>query len=445
MIHMLRVFSLCFFAIPLSGQELELVKEAPEPTIEETKAFWSKKVQRIASSDGYGFQNPDGSTRVPPIYEELPKVPTSFMITKLHGQFGVIDDQNKILIPFGTYARITMNEGYTISRDEDTWVETIKHQEQIGLIVSKDKKYGLVNPFGKVMIPVQYDQLKGIGEQKYAAYEDGQWKVINNKNVQILPQKFDNIIPMFSDYSRIVMGLHEGLLKAPDTILLEPKYDVIYSGNWPYFDAQLDSLVYQFHIYEHTLTLSDKKPVSVYYESQLAGTPDCASFIRKSKSRGPSQGIYHKDLGWIILPVYDIVMSNIDCKCFIVNSYNNKRAIFDQSGKMILPFDYDLMYPSKRNANMLLAAIGKDYFFMNNNGEHVSNETYIKVEELRDGYYKVLSDRNLYALVNTEGIRITDYLYTGFMNSEKQGIAVRAIKGNITVCIDLEGKEIDCH
>ncbi|MFZ1705432.1 MAG: WG repeat-containing protein [Saprospiraceae bacterium] len=434
---MLRIILIFLFPLVLTAQELEEVKE---PTAQQIQDWKKGKIEFVQQGKLHGFNNPDGSVRIPVIYENLERTPCSFMITKLNGKYGVIDDLNQVLIPFGEYEMIERNEGFSIERDENLWLEKAKNQELIGLWAKKNGKYGVINPNGRVLIDIKYEGIKHVGKGYYAVTEGDKWVIMNKQNQIILDRGFDRIEDLYGDYSKVCVGHLEGLLKIPDTLLLEPIYDRIQSGGWPFIDAQKDSIVWQYHRYDRTFQKSNIKPTKIFYTLPFnPKNPLCDGYKCIVKHSGIGYGVVGQNSTMIIPPLYDYVMASPYCTWFIATK-NQKRGLLNREGVVILPFTYQYLQPCAHSDSLLQANTGNDWYFIKPDGTRISEENYTRIEQLQNGWFAVSRD-HIQALVDPDGHRITDFVYRAMLTPPTDQYVAFAIKGEKQIAIDKMGKE----
>jgi hypothetical protein len=439
--YMLRILLFLFFPMVLTAQVIE-VEEVKEPTAEQMQEWQKDKIKFIQRGKLCGFNNPDGSVRIPVIYENLETTPSSFMVTKLNGKYGVIDDLNHVLIPFGEYEVIERNEGYSFDRDEKLWLYKARNQEFIGLCAKKNDKWGVINPNGKVLIDVKYEGIKHVGQGYYAVTDGDKWVIMNKQNQTVLTQGFDRIDDLHGDYSKIYAGHLEGLLKIPDTIILEPIYDIVKSGNWPFIDAQKDSIVWQYHRYERTLKKSNITPTKIYYSYPInPKKPLCDGYQRISKHSGYGYGLIDASSKMIIPPLYDYVMPGPDCTWFIATK-NNKRGLFNREGVVILPFTYQSLQPCAHNDSLLQANTKTDWYFITPDGKRISEENHTHIEQLKNGWFAV-SKGDVQALADPSGHRITAFVYRSIIVPPTDQYIAYAIKGEKQIAIDKTGMEFE--
>ena len=95
--------------------------------------------------------------------------------------------------------------------------------------VKKGGKWGYIDGYGKVIIPLEYEEVGNFSEGLAAVRKDGKWGYINLKNEVVIPFEFTN-----RGVSSFKNGVAEyytdggiGLINLKGEIIAEPKYDSI--------------------------------------------------------------------------------------------------------------------------------------------------------------------------------------------------------------------------
>lgn len=108
------------------------------------------------------------------------------IIDKMGTLYGLYDATNKkIIIPFlyENISAVGKNE-YEVEIDYSRY------------FVSKDEKWGVVDKFNKIIIPIKYDDVKLINKydnSKYIVWKDGKCGIIDKFNKILIPVKYDKI------------------------------------------------------------------------------------------------------------------------------------------------------------------------------------------------------------------------------------------------------------
>ena len=138
-------------------------------------------------------------------YSEISK------IKKKYGQVGAIDTTGKLVIPM-KYSDIAIegSEGFYMAERDNKWgVVSYRTGEETSEFIydgktyncyhwgmfafTKDGKGGVVDPYGKVILPFEYDKednvpfIESLTPHLLAVRKNGQWMVVNRQNEIVIP------------------------------------------------------------------------------------------------------------------------------------------------------------------------------------------------------------------------------------------------------------------
>ena len=95
--------------------------------------------------------------------------------------------------------------------------------------VKKGGKWGYIDGYGKVIIPLEYEEVRNFSEGLAAVRKDGKWGYINPKNEIVIPIEFTNKEVGFfkNGGAEYYTDSGAGLINLKGEIIAEPKYDSI--------------------------------------------------------------------------------------------------------------------------------------------------------------------------------------------------------------------------
>ena len=95
--------------------------------------------------------------------------------------------------------------------------------------VKKGGKWGYIDGYGKVIIPLEYEEVRNFSEGLAAVRKDGKWGYINPKNEIVIPIEFTNKEVGFfkNGVATYYTDSGAGLINLKGEIIAEPKYDSI--------------------------------------------------------------------------------------------------------------------------------------------------------------------------------------------------------------------------
>ena len=95
--------------------------------------------------------------------------------------------------------------------------------------VKKGGKWGYIDGYGKVIIPLEYEEVGNFSEGLAAVRKDGKWGYINLKNEVVIPFEFTNrgVSSFKNGVAKYYTDGGIGLINLKGEIIAEPKYDSI--------------------------------------------------------------------------------------------------------------------------------------------------------------------------------------------------------------------------
>ena len=95
--------------------------------------------------------------------------------------------------------------------------------------VKKGGKWGYIDGYGKVIIPLEYEEVGNFSEGLAAVRKDGKWGYINLKNEVVIPIEFTNrgVSSFKNGVAKYYTDSDIGLINMKGEIIAEPKYNII--------------------------------------------------------------------------------------------------------------------------------------------------------------------------------------------------------------------------
>ena len=95
--------------------------------------------------------------------------------------------------------------------------------------VKKGGKWGYIDGYGKVIIPLEYEEVGDFSEGLAAVRKDNKWGYINPKNEVVIPIEFTNreVSYFKNGVAKYYTDSGIGLINLKGEIIAEPKYDSI--------------------------------------------------------------------------------------------------------------------------------------------------------------------------------------------------------------------------
>ena len=141
--------------------------------------------------------------------------------------------------------------------------------------VKKGGKWGYIDGYGKVIIPLEYEEVGNFSEGLAAVRKDGKWGYINLKNEVVIPFEFTNrgVSSFKNGVATYYTDSGIGLINLKGEIIAEPKYDSIeyVKGN-----VAIVSFDDYYYLYDFVKEKKLKRLEEIRIEeSVIAIAPDC--------------------------------------------------------------------------------------------------------------------------------------------------------------------------
>ena len=334
-------------------------------------------IWRTCKSGKYGYVQLNGTssitTLIPCIYESLGKYSAdSYIRATLKGKKGMIDSQNKIIIPF-EYSKVG-NPCHTSNGNSIVWVE-------------KDGKLGIYNDDGKELQPCDIDKAYILTE--YNSIElsytdcpstDYIYIVRNGLTGLISGSTFETIIPCMYEYLSPIKT-SKAFYKA--------------NGKWGIIDANNKTI--QLAIYDNVeidgSTLSEQKMPSMAFQSNM--------YVRNNGKVGML-----KANGEDFIPVkYDSLGMYSDN--MLVAKVGDKYGFLNEEGKESVPFVYSQAHDYSEGLAAVVDEHGKFLFIDKLGNVAIKPKEYDRVDNFQNGTCKVYRKDKVWE-IDREGKKVKD-------------------------------------
>lgn len=334
-------------------------------------------IWRTCKSGKYGYVQLNATssitTLIPCIYESLGKYSAdSYIRATLKGKKGMIDSQNKIIIPF-EYSKVG-NPCHTSNGYSIIWVE-------------KDGKLGIYNDDGKELQPCDIDKAYILTENNSIelSYTDCPstdyiYIVRNGLTGLISGSTFETIIPCMYEYLSPIKT-SKAFYKA--------------NGKWGIIDANNKTI--QLAIYDNVeidgSTLSEQKMPSMAFQSNM--------YVRNNGKVGML-----KANGEDFIPVkYDSLGMYSDN--MLVAKVGDKYGFLNEEGKESVPFVYSQAHNYSEGLAAVVNENGK-YLFIDKSGNvTIKPKEYDRVGNFQNGTCKVYRKDKVWE-IDREGKKVKD-------------------------------------
>lgn len=341
-------------------------------------------------------------------------------------KWGFINDKNEIVIPFEYDFLNPFENGLAYEKNggKEFFItkknlilkgdyDEVRIFSQGLAAVSKNKKWGFIDEFGKLVIPMIYDEVDYFEKNNLCSVsKNGKSGFINKKGKEIIPIIYEKVKSEQLD----------------DLVIVRKNY------KWAFF-------------HNKGKQLSD----FIYKDVQRAWKGDKTTFFENGPASVIKNGKYSfvkKDLKPAFSNlVFDSAASFDSNKNAIVMN-NGKFGILKNDGKIAIPLQYNLIenYNSNGNPNP------RFYYFQKGNINGLWNRSLKLIGESKEGFFnptfsnqiEYISFKNLkgkYGLVDAEGIEKIPFIYDENLNFEGEHFSI-AKKNHLFGIINIKNKEL---
>ncbi|MEJ5106187.1 WG repeat-containing protein [Chryseobacterium sp. MYb328] len=193
------------------NKDLKKLGESYEPVLNDFSVSTPNLIFKNLKGQ-YGMVHSSGSIVIPFEYEDLQKQKSGFILGRKNGKTGVLDKNGKIKIPFqyknleefDEDANLFIADHKIINIDNqpillgyDSIVPIYYNSQKF--IVSKNKKYGIVDIKNKILLPLEYDEISNWveygPEKRHFVVKNGKYGLIEYETFKtIIPPVYDEFI-----------------------------------------------------------------------------------------------------------------------------------------------------------------------------------------------------------------------------------------------------------
>ena len=246
----------------------------------------------VAKLDGKeGYINTKNEWVIPPTYRDafafrqgvaIVKKGRNYMCINLKGEAVIQDFDNYVIEPSdNTYIVGVRKECKYMVYDLngnllDTYDGFINNWSDDAIFaVKKGGKWGYIDGYGKVIIPLEYEEVGNFSEGLAAVRKDGKWGYINLKNEVVIPIEFTNrgVSSFKNGVATYYTDSGIGLINLKGEIIAEPKYNSI-----EYINGNIAIVLFDdyYYLYDFVKEKKLKRLEEIKIEAtDIAIAPDC--------------------------------------------------------------------------------------------------------------------------------------------------------------------------
>lgn len=109
----------------------------------------------------------------------------------------VQDKKHYFLVKQNKYYKIINDEGFELTKRKYLKMNEIAPNK---ILVSVDKKYGVIDIFENVIVPIKYQKFEQLSSNLFKTKLNGYWGLVDNSNNILLKNEFDKIELLYDTY-----------------------------------------------------------------------------------------------------------------------------------------------------------------------------------------------------------------------------------------------------
>lgn len=265
--------------------------------------------------------------------------------------------------------------------------------------VTKDRKEGILDSLGQIVIPCQYDQLEisYFSNKYFRVSNNGKCGVADISNHIIIPLVYDSLVFFDSDDLAVKQDNAWSLIDFEGKKVFENTYEGIReidkehisvkkNGKWGLIDRSGSFIIQPIYDkIDFPFFFAENEPLKVTKDGKIG-------FVDKT--------------GKTLVPtLYDEVFYSDNYSHFYLAKSEDKWGVLDLSHKQILPFEYEEIVPNWDNSVLILTKDNK-YALADSSGNLLTDFDYQYIREVSYGHYSVYvrdGDTGREGVINQKG------------------------------------------
>ena len=203
--------------------------EAIQNYDKQNNIWYEKSCLRVKKDNKYGLLDFTGKILFDCNYDSIEPIIgiNNSLITVKNGKKGLVSVTGSIIIE-NEYEQIT----------------ALTNEYEDGYIIkSSEGKYGVIGTNKKIILPIEYEEIKNVySENVYIVKENGRWKIINTKNNTSENLEYDDIKSIDNTYMIVENAGKYGIASTNGEEEIPPQYESLKNIYQNYYIAKKDNL-----------------------------------------------------------------------------------------------------------------------------------------------------------------------------------------------------------
>jgi hypothetical protein len=291
-------------------------------------------------------------------------------------------------------------------------------------VMQRDDGVGLLDQNVNEVISPIYEDVKVLDQDLIAVMDQGEWMVINIDEEIVLEKGYSRVYVWEGEYLAFIRNQKWGLAKKDGTLLSEPAYEGLKLIDNQYFETQIEDKIGLLSLNGTVLLKPKYKEIKIIHDDLF--------LFKEGRRWGGVDGTGRE----VFPPLFDSFSSVNDF--FVVLVRKNLKYLYSQAVKDIVSKDefsnfYDF------DEDYVLAKSQRRLGLISKEGETVLEAQYYEIHAYAQDLYRV-NYEGKWGIVSTNDEVIIPFEYDYIAPSKNRVCAAK--KGNFFTAINLDGEEL---
>jgi len=330
----------------------------------------------------WGYVDTAGQVRIKPQYTFARDVVNEVGIVQCDNKWGVVNRFGKQVIP--------------CQYDNISFLENTENK--IICLYVQRPKYGLIDTLGQLAVNAVYDQIGSFRENRLAVMRDGLWGFVNNEGLEVIPCRFREVSDFHEGLAAVKLGRFWGFIDKLGHVVIDFQYRR--AGN---FCNQLAWVETDKGI--GFITPNNKMDIPAQFEQAF----DFDRGVARVKMGG-KWGLIDGNNRWLLRPKYSEIR-NFDQHGLAVavqSQENNRLGLINFQGLPVGGTNYTEIFPF--NEGLAVVKDRDAYGYIDTMGKLIISCIYSRAEAFSEGRAAVYKDGNC-GYLTKEGDPLTPFVF----------------------------------
>jgi hypothetical protein len=416
-----------FFVLPASAGNINLYTEKIQCKFNSASSFYTElaivevgKNQAVIDKTG-NYIIPPGKYSFPQSASNDQIFANRYIVAGKNGRYGLVDRKGKILVPMKyeyvsainkEYALVANGQGFSWSKIDDPRFGLVRISDgkeilspkyykivfnatkALMTVIVNNSTYCLMNMSGKTI--ASYSFIGEFSDNRALVDKNNKYGAVDESGKLIIPLKYDWIGNFYNGTATFDLNNKYGLIDKNGNILVKPQFEdgSIYPNGYAAFKNK-DSLFW--YVYDKTGKLAFKRICD--------GVPEYVNGIFlciSDKNENSYEWSAVDTKGNVVVPFKDYQLSASDNLKLIHARQNvEETALLDFKGNEVIPFDKHTLITFK-NIDLIEEIKDSKYGIYNSSGKVIFPHEYDMITISADRYL-IIQKAGKYALANVKG------------------------------------------